>query len=218
VKYAKERQAIIDCARKLERYGLVVFSGGNVSMRMADGNFLVTPSAMQYDSMLPEDIVLVDAAGKSIAGNRRPTSDLMAILYIFQNMPKINVILHSHQPKAVAVSLIADQLPVISTTMVDELCGEVPVAPFTISSDLGMGVSVVDYAKNALAVILKQHGAITFGNSLEQALSAAVYLEETCQIYLSVLASGRDVLVLTEDQIEAEARPRGYYGQPKAEG
>ena len=218
MKYAKERQAIIDCARKMEKYGLVVFSGGNVSMRMADGNFLVTPSAMQYDSMLPEDIVLVDAAAKSIAGNRRPTSDLMAILYIFQNMPEINVILHTHQPKAVAVSLIADQLPVISTTMVDELCGEVPVAPFTISSDLGMGVSVVEYAKKALAVILKQHGVITFGNSLEQALSAAVYLEETCQIYLSVLAAGHDILVLTEDQIEAEAKPRGYYGQPKTEG
>lgn len=215
--YKEERQAIIDCARKMEKYGLVVFSGGNISMRMSDGNFLVTPSAMEYDSMLPEDVVLVDAAGATIEGSRRPTSDLQAILYIFQKMPEVNVVLHTHQSKAVAVSMIADQLPVISTTMVDELYGEVPVAPFTISSDIGMGVSVVEYAKKALAVILKQHGVITFGNSLEQALSAAVYLEETCQLYLSVLAAGRNVLALTEEQIEAEARPRGYYGQPKKE-
>lgn len=218
MKYTKERQDLIDCARKMENYELVVLSGGNVSMRMADGNFLVTPSAMEYDSMRPEDIVLVDAAGNSIEGRLRPTSDLRAILYIFQHMPEVNVVLHTHQPKAVAVSLIADKLPVISTTMVDELCGEVPVAPFTISSDIGMGVAVIEYAKKALAVILKQHGAITFGNSLEQALSAAVYLEETCQLYLSVLATGREILVLTEEQIESEAQPRGYYGQPKAEG
>lgn len=217
VKYEKERQEIIDCARKLEKYGLVVFSGGNVSMRMADGSFLVTPSAMQYDSMLPEDIVLVDAAGNSIEGGRRPTSDLQAILHIFKNMPEINVVLHTHQSKAVAVSMITDKLPVISTTMVDELKGEVPVAPFTISSDIGMGISVVEHAKAALAVILRQHGAITFGTGLEQALSAAVYLEETCQLYLSVLAAGRDVLILTEEQIKAEERPRGCYGQPKAE-
>jgi len=218
VKYEKERQDIIDCARKMEKYELVVFSGGNVSMRMADGNFLVTPSAMEYDSMLPEDIVLVDAEGNTIEGSRRPTSDLRAILYIFQHMPEANVVLHTHQTKAVAVSLIADRLPAISTTMVDELYVEVPVAPFTISSDIGMGVSVIEYAKKSLAVILKQHGAITFGKSLEQALSAAVYLEETCQLYLSVLATGRDILVLTEEQIEAEAAPRGYYGQPKKEG
>ncbi len=185
-------------------------------MRMADGNFLVTPSAMEYDSMLPEDVVLVDAAGISIEGSRRPTSDLQAILHIFQHMPEVNAVLHTHQSKAVAVSLITDKLPVISTTMVDELCGEVPVAPFTISSDIGMGVSVVEHAKKALAVILKQHGAVTFGKSLEQALCAAVYLEETCQLYLSVLATGRNILTLTEEQIEAEARPRGYYGQPKA--
>ncbi len=215
--YKEERQAIIDCALKMEKYGLVVFSGGNISMRLSDGNFLVTPSAMEYDSMLQEDVVLVDAAGNTIEGSRRPTSDLQAILYIFQKMPEINVVLHTHQSKAVAVSLMVDQLPVISTTMVDELYGEVPVAPFTISSDIGMGVSVVEYAKKALAVILKQHGVITFGNSLEQALSAAVYLEETCQLYLSVLAAGRDVLALTEEQVEAEARPRGYYGQPKKE-
>jgi len=217
MKYKKERQEIIECARKMEKYGLVVFSGGNVSLRMADGSFLVTPSAMQYDSMLPEDIVRVDAGGNPIEGLRRPTSDLQAILHIFKNMPEINVVLHTHQSKAVAVSMITEKLPVISTTMIDEIKGEVPIAPFTISSDLGMGISVVEHAQKALAVILKQHGAITFGNSLEQALNAAVYLEETCQLYLSVLAAGRDVLILTEEQIEAEERPRGYYGQPKEE-
>ena len=162
--YKEERQAIIDCALKMEMYGLVVFSGGNISMRLSDGNFLVTPSAMEYDSMLQEDVVLVDAAGNTIEGSRRPTSDLQAILYIFQKMPEINVVLHTHQSKAVAVSLMVDQLPVISTTMVDELYGEVPVAPFTISSDIGMGVSVVEYAKKALAVILKQQITIARKN------------------------------------------------------
>ena len=57
--YEKEKQQLIDCAREMQRYGLVVLSGGNVSMRMPCGNFLVTPSAMSYDTMTTDDIVPV---------------------------------------------------------------------------------------------------------------------------------------------------------------
>ena len=170
MRYEKERQELIDCARAMERHGLVTLSGGNVSMRMEGDAFLVTPSAMPYDTMLPEDIVLIDKEGNTIEGIRRPTSDWKAVLYIFEHMPEVNVVLHTHQPQAVAVSLVADKLPVISTTMVDELHAEVAVAPFTISSDIGMGVSTVEYAGKALAVILKQHGIMAYGKSIEQAL------------------------------------------------
>lgn len=113
-----------------------------------------------------------------------------------------------------AVSLVTEEVPVISTTMVDELHDSVKVAPFTISSDKGMGVSTVEYAqKKGKAVILKQHGAIIYGTTLEQTLSSAVYLEETCEIYLSVLATGKKIPVLSEEQIKLEDAPRGYYGQ-----
>lgn len=212
--YEKERQQLIDTARTMERYGLVKLSGGNVSMRMPCGNVLVTPSAMSYDTMVPEDIVLIDLEGNTVEGHRRPTSDWKAITYILRAMPEKNVVLHTHQPGAVALSLLADALPVISTTMVDELKDRVQVAPFTISSDEGMGISAVKYAGKALAVILKHHGVLAFGRSLDQALSAVVYLEECCQVYLLALATGRPIPELTREQIEAEDAPRGYYGQP----
>lgn len=213
MQYEKERQKLIECARTMERYGLVMLSGGNVSMRITENSFLVTPSAMPYDTMMPEDIVLIDADGNVLEGVRRPTSDMLAILYIFAHMPDVNVVLHTHQPQAVAVSLVADYLPVISTTMVDELHAEVPVAPFTISSDIGMGIAVMEHVGKALAVILKHHGVIAYGKNLDQALSAAIYLEESCGIYLKVLATNREIPILTQEQIDAEDAPRGYYGQ-----
>lgn len=214
MKYKNEAQELINCARMMEKHGLVVMSGGNVSMRVFDG-FLVTPSAMSYDDMVPEDIVLVDIDGNILEGKRRPTSDLTAILYIFKHMPEVNVVLHTHQPKATALSLIADSLPVITTTMVDEIKDEVKVAPFTISSDEGMGISTVEYAsKNGLCVILKNHGIMAYGKSIDQALSAAIYLEETADIYMSALATGREITPLTKEQIDAESEERGYYGQP----
>lgn len=211
--YEKERQELIDTARKMEAYNLVKMSGGNVSLRMPDGLILVTPSAMGYDTMVPSDIVVVDADGNKVEGERRPSSDLKAIVYILKHMPEMNAVIHTHQPKATALSLIADSLPVISTTMVDEVKAEVQVAPFTISSDEGMGIQTVEHAGKALCVILKNHGIMAYGKSLEQALSAAIYLEETCDVYMTALGTGREIVPLTPEQIEAEDAPRGYYGQ-----
>lgn len=214
MRYEDERREIIECARCLERLGLVKLSGGNVSLKVDDDLLLVTPSAMGYDSMAPNDIVLVNLDGEVIEGIRRPTSDISAILYIVRNMSRVNAVIHTHQPNAVAVSLVTDQLPVISTTQVDEIHGAVAVAPFTVSSDEGMGIETVKHAGDSSAVTLKQHGAMTFGEDLDEALSAAVYLEETCQIYMSDRTIRGEVPTLTQEQIEAEDAPRGYYGQP----
>ncbi len=212
--YETEKQQIIDCARKMERYGLIVLSGGNVSMRMPCGNYLVTPSAMSYDTMEHGDLVLIDDNGEVVDGKRRPTSDKDAVVYMFRHMPQVNVILHTHQPYATAVGLVSDRLPANLVTVVDELHDEVRVAPFTPSSDEGMGINAVEYAGNALAVILKHHGVLAYGRDLDQALAAAVYLEEAAKSYLAALASGRPVAGLTREQIEVEAAERGYYGQP----
>lgn len=211
--YEKKRQELIEYARKMEKYNLVKMSGGNVSLRLEDGNVIVTPSAMNYDTMVKEDIVVLDINGNIIEGKRRPTSDLSAILYILQNMPWVNAVIHTHQAKAIAFSLVGDLLPVISSTMVDEIKDEVQVAPFTISSDIGMGIETVKHAGKSLCVILKNHGAMAYGKSLDQALSAAVYLEETCDVYMTALATGKEITVLTRKQIEEEDAPRGYYGQ-----
>lgn len=212
--YEKEKQALIDCARTMERYGLVVLSGGNVSMRMPDGNFLVTPSAMSYDTMVPEDIVLINENGETVEGFRRPTSDKLAVLYLFKKRPDLNVILHTHQPYATALGMVTDVLPANLITVIDELHADVHVAPFARSSDEGMGILAHEYAGDALAVILRHHGVIAFGKNMDQALSAAVYLEEASKAWLAMKATGLPIPMLSAQQIAEESEERGYYGQP----
>lgn len=212
--FEKERREIIRCGQELERRALVEFSGGNVSLRVGRNRFLVTPSAMPYDTMNPEDVVLVDETGAVLDGARRPTSDLKAVLYIFRHMPEVGAVIHTHQPYAVAAGLLTDELPVVSVTMADELHGCVPVAPFTISSDERMGIETVEHAGKAPAVLLKHHGAMVFADTLEKALSSAVCLEESCRIFTLAAACGRPVPALTGEQVEEEDTPRGYYGQP----
>ena len=219
--FEAERQTLIDCALEMRANALIKGSGGNVSMRVPgagpDGAdaFLLTPSAMGYDTMLPSDVVLVDADGATLDGCRRPSSDKTAILYIFRNMPEVNVVIHTHQPYATALGLVCDELPADFTTVIDELHAAVHVAPFTRSSDEGMGVLTVEHIGDALAVILKHHGVIAVGKSIDQALTAAIYLEESCQAYLAALATGLPIAHLTPEQIADEAEERGYYGQPE---
>ncbi len=219
--FEAERQTLIDCALEMRANALIKGSGGNVSMRVPgagpDGAdaFLITPSAMGYDTMLPSDVVLVDADGATLDGCRRPSSDKTAILYIFRNMPEVNVVIHTHQPYATALGLVCDELPADFTTVIDELHAAVHVAPFTRSSDEGMGVLTVEHIGDALAVILKHHGVIAVGKSIDQALTAAIYLEESCQAYLAALATGLPIAHLTPEQIADEAEERGYYGQPE---
>jgi L-ribulose-5-phosphate 4-epimerase len=211
--YEKEKQQILACALKMERYQLISLSGGNVSMRMPDGNFLITPSAIVYDQMVPDDVVLVNEQGKLVDGTRRPSSDTQALLYIFKHMPNVNAIIHTHQPYATAVGLVTDALPACLVTIIDANNGAVNVAPFTISSDEGMGILTVKYAANSLAVILKNHGVIAFGKNLDEALASAVYLEESSKTYIFARSVGV-ISQLTDEQIAQEGAYRGYYGQP----
>lgn len=221
VPLAAERQSLIDCAFEMRSNALIKGNGGNVSMRVPGAGrggadaFLVTPTAMSYDTMVPGDVVLVDEHGATLDGCRRPTSDMTAILYIFRNMPEVNVVIHTHQPYATALGLVVDELPADFTTVIDELHAAVHVAPFTRSSDEGMGILTVEHIGDALAVILKHHGVIAVGKSIDQALTAAIYLEESCQAYLAALATGLPIAHLTPEQIADEAEERGYYGQPE---
>ena len=210
--YENEKQMILDTARLMDRYGLICLSGGNLSVRMPDDTFLITPSAMRYDDMVADDIVLVNEKGERVEGIRRPSSDILAILYIFKQMPHINAVIHTHQPYATAAGLVTDKIPAFLTTIIDANNGAVNVAPFTISSDEGMGIETVNHIGKSLAVILKHHGVITIGKNLNEALESAIYLEEAAKIYLMTRAVG-PVPVLTREQIAQEGAERGNYGQ-----
>ena len=202
--YEKERRSLIDCALQMKECRLITLCGGNVCMRLDNGNIAVTPSGMDYEIMTSDDVVIVTPQGKIVEGTRRPTSDLDAILYIFEKFPWVNATIHTHQPYATALGLVQDVFPATLVSQIDALRGDVPVAPFTPSSDKGMGVLTVEHYNGSLAVILRGHGVMAFGPTLQIALYAAVYLEEASQTYLAALATGRKVEPLDPEMVKAE--------------
>ena len=127
--FKSERKAVLDTALEMKRNHLVALCGGNISVRLSDGTFLVTPSGMVYEEMVPDDIVRVDGAGRVIDSARRPSSDTPALLHIFQKMPWVNAVIHTHQPWATAAGLITDLLPACLVTQIDANRSDVHVLP-----------------------------------------------------------------------------------------
>ena len=124
--YESDEQ-VIDAGIALDRYRLISLSGGNVSMRIGK-HVLVTPSGMAYETLVPEDVVVLDLDGTAVEGARRPSVDTVALLHIFNHMPSVNAIIHTHQRFATAIGLVMDELPAFCTTMVNATLGPVKVA------------------------------------------------------------------------------------------
>ena len=210
--YSKQKRMIIHTALEIKQSGLISLSGGNVSMRMPNGHILITPSGTSYETMKARDVVVIDSKGNRIEGKLRESVDTVALLYIYEHMPKVNAIIHTHQPYATAVGLLGDVFPAAVTTLANVTLGEVNVAPYCSAASLDMGVQTVNYIGERRAVILKHHGVITIGKDLKEALYAAVYMEDAAKTYLAAKAAGEPA-IMTQEQTQDAVNIHKTYGQ-----
>lgn len=210
--YEKERREIIDTAIKIKDYGLISLAGGNVSMRLSNGDLLVTPSGTYYETMNLEDVLLLDKDGNVKEGKLKPSVDTIALVYIYKHMPEVNAIIHTHQNYATAVGLISDKLPAITTTLSNVTLGEVNVAPYSSPASINMGIETVEHINGKRAIILKHHGVVTVGGTLKEALYAAVYMEDVAKTYLAA-RSVNTPDVLTQEQSDSAAEIFKTVGQ-----
>lgn len=208
-----EKASVLNAALEIKKNQLVSLSGGNVSVRVAEDRYLVTPSGMIYEDMVPDDICVIDGKCNLVEGRRKPSSDSSALVYMFEHMPKVNAIIHTHQPWATAAGFDTDEFPEFLVTVIDACRAPVKVAPFTPSSAIGMGILATEYAGDALAVILKHHGVLTYGADLEEALFAAVYLEESAKTYVLARAMGCKIPPIDPELIAQEKAGWKTYGQ-----
>lgn len=211
--FLEEKKEVIEAGKKLDRYGLIALSGGNVSWRMNSGEVLVTPSGMIYEELVPDDILVMDLEGNVIEGKRRPSVDTAALLYMFKKRPDIRAVIHTHQPYATALGLVEDEIVCSLTTLANAARGNVKVAPYSSAASLDMGVKAIEYLGEQLAVVLKHHGVIAAGDSLKQALYACIYLEEGAKTIIAAKSCGKELALMTEEQIQGAVEVFKNYGQ-----
>jgi L-ribulose-5-phosphate 4-epimerase len=200
----------------LVRYGLVVWTGGNVSARVpGEDLFLIKPSGVDYDDLAADDMILCDLDGQVVEGTRAPSSDTAAHAYVYRNMPSVGGVVHTHSTYATAWAARAEAIPCVLTAMADEFGGDIPVGPFAIIGDDSIGRGIVDTltGHRSRAVLMRNHGPFTIGRDARDAVKAAVMLEDVARTVHISRELGMPV-PLPQDAIDSLFdRYQNVYGQ-----
>jgi L-ribulose-5-phosphate 4-epimerase len=211
------RETVCALHAELVRNGLVAWTSGNVSARLADSELMVIkPSGVSYDDLTPESMVACDLDGKPVAaGGLSPSSDTATHAYIYRHMPEVGGVVHTHSTYATAWAARAEPIPCVITAMADEFGGEIPVGPFALigGEAIGQGVVATLTGHRSPAVLMASHGVFTIGGTVQDAVKAAVMCEDVARTVHLARAFG-ELAPLAADQVDAlHARYKNYYGQ-----
>jgi L-ribulose-5-phosphate 4-epimerase len=172
----------------LPKAGLVTMHSGNVSgLDRETGKLYIKPSGMDYDAMIPADMVEVDLeTGEATANQRKPSVDLSHHVYLFKNDPTVNAVVHTHSNYATAFAAAHRSIPCVLTAISDEFGGEIPCAPYIDNEGDHIGEAILKYRGRGPAILLGNHGVFAWGETVEKALKAAIMIEDVAKtVHLS---------------------------------
>jgi L-ribulose-5-phosphate 4-epimerase len=220
VAIARTRADVARLHSELIRWGLVIWTGGNVSGRVPGADlFVIKPSGVSYDDLAPENMIVCDLDGQVVPGTpgseRSPSSDTAAHAYVYRNMPEVGGVVHTHSTYAVAWAARAEPIPCVITAMADEFGGEIPVGPFAIIGDdsIGRGIVQTLSGHRSRAVLMQNHGPFTIGASAKDAVKAAVMVEDVARTVHIARQLGEPVPIPQEAIDSLFDRYQNVYGQ-----
>lgn len=219
---AEARKDVAGLHAELVRYGLVVWTGGNISGRVSGADvFVIKPSGVEYDDLTPDNMILCDLDGNVVPGTpgaeRSPSSDTAAHAYVYRNMPEVGGVVHTHSTYATAWAARGEEIPCVLTAMADEFGGPIPVGPFAIIGDDSIGRGIVDTlaGHRSRAVLMQNHGPFTIGASPRDAVKAAVMLEDVARTTHLAREAGPLIPIPQEAIDRLFDRYQNAYGQGK---
>ena len=227
----KLKQEVFEANLLLPKYGLVVFTWGNVSaIDREKGLVVIKPSGVEYEKMSVEDMVVTDLQGKVVEGKLKPSSDLHTHLEFYRNFKDIVGVVHTHSVSATAWAQAGKDIPALGTTHGDYFYGDIPCTRLMkdeeIKSDyeLNTGKVIVEEFKvrnidpNQMpAVLVHSHGPFTWGKDPFDAVHNSVVLETLAEMALKSITINKDVKQMQQTLLDKhflrKHGPGAYYGQ-----
>ena len=193
--WESEKKLVIEAAQEMERKGLVVGAAGNVSLRLQDPSgralLAITPSSRAYDSLKVDDIVVIDFDNKRIEGELKASIETPMHIEVLKARKKMNAVVHAHPPFCSAIAVAGTDIPPLIDEQVILIGGEIKVAEYALPGTPELAKAAVAALGPRNAVILANHGVLTVGRDMREALTFCELAEELAKIYASALGLGK---------------------------
>jgi L-fuculose-phosphate aldolase len=208
-----ERHQVVDTARQLLATGLVIGTAGNVSLRTGD-MVLITPSGVDYRSLTPGQVCVVDVHGHVHEAAIPPSTELPLHLAAYRSArspsDQVAAVVHTHSPYATAVGLVIDTLPAVHY-LIAMLGGPVPVVPYATPGSQALADEIGAALPGRSALLLRNHGVVTVGPTLRAALEKASLVEWLAEVYAKARVLGTPAIV-GDEELARVAHLLAHYG------
>lgn len=208
----KEREQVVAYCKKLITAGLTKGTGGNISaFDRESGLYAISPSGMDYFSMTPEDVVVMNLQGEVVEGSRKPSSEWDLHRIFYQNRKDLNAIVHTHSVYCTVLATNREGLPA-SSYLVAFAGKDVRCADYASFGTPELAKLAYEGMVDRNAVLLANHGLVTGGSDLLHAFQVAEQIEFCAEVYVKARSIGKPV-ILPEDEMERMIERFGDYGQ-----
>jgi ribulose-5-phosphate 4-epimerase/fuculose-1-phosphate aldolase len=206
----KIREDICRFGRSLFERGLTPGSSGNISVRLEDGGFLLTPTNASLGFLDPAKLSRLDASGRHVSGDA-PTKEVPLHSALYQSRGAARAVVHLHSTHSVALSMLPEidpraALPPMTAYYLMK-CGATALVPYYRPGDPAVADAIKGLAGQYASVLLANHGPVVAGDTLEAAVFATEELEETAKLYL--LLRGFNPRYLSPEQVKDLVRTFG---------
>lgn len=202
------RTLICEVGRRLYQRNYVAANDGNISVRLSDGTILATPTNVSKGYMDEDMLVRLDLEGNLLSPGLRPSSEIKMHIRVYKENASVSGIVHAHPPisTSFAIAGIALDQPISPEAVVN--LGVIPIAPYATPSTSEVADSIAPYCNTHAAVLLANHGALTWGKDLMEAYFRMESLEHVA--HMTMIANfviGR-VNILSQNQVDRLAQLR----------
>lgn len=178
------KRLVVEAGKKLVETGLIARTWGNVSARISETQFVITPSGRAYETLTPDEVVVVNIDDCSYEGDIKPSSEKGVHAAAYRHHPTVNFVIHTHQKAATIVSITGMEIRNVYSEYKAVLGEKVPVADYAMSTTDSLRKNVemcIMMNPGARAIMLMHHGTLCMGDSYEQSFEIAEALEKCCE-------------------------------------
>jgi L-fuculose-phosphate aldolase len=205
------RAEIVEIGRRLWMRGYVASNDGNISVRLDETRLITTPKSVSKGFMTADMMVVTDMAGRKLAGERDPSSELKMHLQVYRDRPDARAVVHAHPPTATGFAVAGIPLDRAVLAEVVTTLGSIPIAEYATPSTDELPAACSKYLKAHDGLLLANHGALAIGPDLLTAYHRMETIEHFARISLVTWTLGRENL-LSRDEVQRLQGLRGMYG------